>query len=609
MLLLISGAALAASFIVPTHLLPFDLSWVAIVLCGFPIVKDAAIALFTRFDVKADVLVSLALIAAVYIGEYFAAGEVAWIMTIGALLEELTVGKANSGIAELVKLSPATACRVRDGSEEIVRANEVKVGDVLRVRPGERIPVDGVIVNGMTSVDQAVMTGESMPVDKEPGDPVISGTLNRFGAFDMRAVQVGEDSSVNRLVHLVQAADAGHVRIVRIADRWASWIVAASLSTAVLTWAVTGEIVRAVTILVVFCPCALVLATPTAVVAAIANASRRGFLVRTGDALERLAQVRSIAFDKTGTLTEGKPEVSEVGVDAGFQENEVLRVAAAAEVGSEHPLGKAIAAGWQKVSRQSLPVAESFAMVPGRGVKALIEGRTVLVGSADFLHETLVKIDPKMQQKALAASEQGETIAWVAIDGYLAGFVALADRLRRVSLGMIHELAQANVYAVLLTGDREEVARRVAQQLGIAKASSQCLPQDKLAFLEEAAKEGVKTAMVGDGVNDAPALKKAFVGVAMGGIGSDIAVQSADIVAVGDHLDGLPHLLRLSRRMMSMIRFNLTLAMSINFVAIVLAALGWMGPVMGALVHNAGSVLVILLSASLLRYGPKEKRQ
>lgn len=609
MLLLISGAALAASFIVPTHLLPFDLSWVAIVLCGFPIVKDAAIALFTRFDVKADVLVSLALIAAVYIGEYFAAGEVAWIMTIGALLEELTVGKANSGIAELVKLSPATACRVRDGSEEIVRANEVKVGDVLRVRPGERIPVDGVIVNGMTSVDQAVMTGESMPVDKEPGDPVISGTLNRFGAFDMRAVQVGEDSSVNRLVHLVQAADAGHVRIVRIADRWASWIVAASLSTAVLTWAVTGEIVRAVTILVVFCPCALVLATPTAVVAAIANASRRGFLVRTGDALERLAQVRSIAFDKTGTLTEGKPEVSEVGVDAGFQENEVLRVAAAAEVGSEHPLGKAIAAGWQKVSRQSLPVAESFAMVPGRGVKALIEGRTVLVGSADFLHETLVKINPKMQQKALAASEQGETIAWVAIDGYLAGFVALADRLRRVSLGMIHELAQANVYAVLLTGDREEVARRVAQQLGIAKASSQCLPQDKLAFLEEAAKEGVKTAMVGDGVNDAPALKKAFVGVAMGGIGSDIAVQSADIVAVGDHLDGLPHLLRLSRRMMSMIRFNLTLAMSINFVAIVLAALGWMGPVMGALVHNAGSVLVILLSASLLRYGPKEKRQ
>lgn len=609
MLLLISGAALAASFIVPTHLLPFDLSWVAIVLCGFPIVKDAAIALFTRFDVKADVLVSLALIAAVYIGEYFAAGEVAWIMTIGALLEELTVGKANSGIAELVKLSPATACRVRDGSEEIVRANEVKVGDVLRVRPGERIPVDGVIVNGMTSVDQAVMTGESMPVDKEPGDPVISGTLNRFGAFDMRAVQVGEDSSVNRLVHLVQAADAGHARIVRIADRWASWIVAASLSTAVLTWAVTGEIVRAVTILVVFCPCALVLATPTAVVAAIANASRRGFLVRTGDALERLAQVRSIAFDKTGTLTEGKPEVSEVGVAAGCQENEVLRVAAAAEVGSEHPLGKAIAAGWQKVSRQSLPVAESFAMVPGRGVKALIEGRTVLVGSADFLHETLVKIDPKMQQKALAASEQGETIAWVAIDGYLAGFVALADRLRRVSLGMIHELAQANVYAVLLTGDREEVARRVAQQLGIAKASSQCLPQDKLAFLEEAAKEGVKTAMVGDGVNDAPALKKAFVGVAMGGIGSDIAVQSADIVAVGDRLDGLPHLLRLSRRMMSMIRFNLTLAMSINFVAIVLAALGWMGPVMGALVHNAGSVLVILLSASLLRYGPKEKRQ
>ena len=312
----------------------------AILLCGLPIVLEAIIGLVTAFDIKADVLVSLALIASVCIGEDFAAGEVAFIMQLGGLLEELTVAKARAGIEKLVHLTPQTARVLKDGAERVIPAEQVQVGDVIRVLPGEGVPVDGVILSGQTSINQAVMTGESLPVDKTVGDEVSSGTVNQFGAFEMRATKVGEDSSIQRMIRLVQSADAGKAKIVGIADRWATWIVVIALSAAAVTWFVTGEIIRAVTILVVFCPCALVLATPTAIMAAIGNATKHGFLVREGDALERLARVKVIAFDKTGTLTYGTPEVVAVksGSDA-YSESELYRLAAAAERLSEHPLG------------------------------------------------------------------------------------------------------------------------------------------------------------------------------------------------------------------------------------------------------------------------------
>lgn len=305
-LLVISGIATVLSLL-GVQPLPFDIMWVAIILCGVPIVLEAIIGLVTEFDIKADVLVSLALIASVCIGEYFAAGEVAVIMQLGSLLEELTVTKARAGIERLVRLTPRTARVISGGTERVIPAQEVRVGDVLRVLPGESVPVDGIITAGQTSVNQAVMTGESLPVDKVPGDEVSSGTVNQFGAFDMRATRVGEDSSIQRMIRLVQSADAGKAKIVGIADRWATWIVAIALTASLLTWLITGLILRAVTILVVFCPCALVLATPTAIMAAIGNATRHGFLVREGDALERLASVKVVAFDKTGTLTRGTP--------------------------------------------------------------------------------------------------------------------------------------------------------------------------------------------------------------------------------------------------------------------------------------------------------------
>ena len=342
--LLLSGLALAVSLIDPA-LFPIHPAWAAILLCGVPILLEAVIGLVTAFDIKADVLVSIALIASVAIGEIFAAGEVAFIMQLGGLLEELTVARARAGIERLVRLTPRTARRLTEAGEEIIPAGAVRKGDRLRVLPGETVPVDGFILTGQTSINQAVMTGESLPVDKGPGDEVSSGTVNQFGSFDMEAVRVGEDSSIQRYVRLVQSADAGKAKIVGLADRWATWIVVIALSAALLTWLITGEIIRAVTILVVFCPCALVLATPTAIMAAIGNATRHGFLVREGDALERLSSVTQVTFDKTGTLTQGTPAVTAAcSLDPARTWQEVYRLAAGAEARSEHPLGRAVAA-------------------------------------------------------------------------------------------------------------------------------------------------------------------------------------------------------------------------------------------------------------------------
>ena len=599
-LLAISGVALVVSIfdLLP---LPFDAAWVAIVLCGIPIVLEALIGLITAFDIKADVLVSLALIAAVLIGEDFAAGEVAFIMQLGALLEDVTVARARAGIEKLVHLTPQTARLLLPDGENIVPAEQVRVGDRLRVLPGESIPVDGVITSGQTSINQAVMTGESLPVDKTVGDEVSSGTVNQYGAFEMRATKVGEDSSIQRMIRLVQSADAGKARIVGLADRWATWIVVIALTAAALTWLITGEIIRAVTILVVFCPCALVLATPTAIMAAIGNATRHGFLVREGDALERLAAVRKIAFDKTGTLTYGTPRVVAVASNlAGLDRAGLYALAAGAEQLSEHPLGKAVVAGYREENSGEIAPAESFEMLPGRGVSAVVDGRRVLAGNPQLLADHGVAVSPDAERQRLL--EEGATMIYVAADGVFAGYLALSDTLRAESAATIAALEAAGVRPVLLTGDHESAAGAIAARLGIREVRAGCLPEDKLEEIGRWQRDGVHVCMIGDGVNDAPALKKADVGIAMGGVGSDIAVEAADIALVDDEVKELPHLMALSRRMMTTIRINLTFSMGLNFLAIFLAMAGTLNPVVGALVHNAGSVAVILNSALLLKW-------
>ncbi|WP_105203153.1 cation-translocating P-type ATPase [Neobittarella massiliensis] len=596
--LALSALALLASIF---HLLPLplDAAWVAILLCGVPILLEAGIGLITAFDIKADLLVSMALIASVAIGEIFAAGEVAFIMQLGALLEDLTVSRARAGLEKLVHLTPRTARVLKNGSETVIPARQVQVDDVLRVLPGEAIPVDGVITAGATSVDESVMTGESLPVDKAVGDPVQSGTTNQFGAFEMRAVRVGEDSSIQRMVRLVQSADAGKAKIVGIADRWATWIVLIALIAAGLTWLITAQVIRAVTILVVFCPCALVLATPTAIMAAIGNATKYGVLVRQGDAFERLSQIRCLTFDKTGTLTYGRPQVVAVCSAVPAISNEQLySLAAAAELRSEHPLGRALVDGCRRQG-YFIPQPQQFIMLPGLGVQAVVAGCTVLAGNPVLLSDRGIAV-PTGQGTHYA--DQGCTLIHIAVDGAYVGFAALADTLRPSAAQTVAQLKDLGVAPLLLTGDHSQAAGHIAAQLGITQYRASCRPQDKLQVISDLQHQGRPVCMVGDGINDAPALKTAQVGIAMGGIGSDIAVDAADIALVRDDISALPHLLALSRRMMRTIRTNMAFSMALNFLAILLAMTGLLGPVVGALVHNAGSVVVIIHSALLLRY-------
>lgn len=598
-LLAISGVSIICSLL-NVQPFPFDLAWFAVILCGLPIILEAIIGLVTAFDIKADVLVSLALIASLCIGETFAAGEVAFIMQLGALLEELTVAKARAGIEKLVHLTPQTARVFQMDKEVIVPAEQVRIGDKIRVLPGETIPVDGIILSGQTSINQAVMTGESLPVDKTVGDEISSGTVNQFGTFEMEATRVGEDSSIQRMIRLVQSADAGKAKIVGIADRWVTWIVIIALSAAVITWLITGQIIRAVTILVVFCPCALVLATPTAIMAAIGNATKHGFLVRQGDALERLASTKVIAFDKTGTLTYGTPRVIAVqSVDDILTTKELYQMVASAEQFSEHPLGKAIVHCFKK-EKMDFAEVDHFQMIPGRGVCAEIEGKKVLAGNPELLKADRVEIPVLEDMKDYI--RQGCTIIYVSVNNIFAGFLALSDTVRRESENMIDELSKLGICPVLLTGDHENAANTIASLLHIKDIKANCMPENKLEYIEKYQKSGMPVCMIGDGVNDAPALKKADVGIAMGGVGSDIAVDAADIALVDDEVKELPHLVALSKHMMVTIKLNMAFSMTLNFVAITLAILGILNPVVGALVHNAGSVFVIINSAFLLKW-------
>ena len=536
---MISGIALIVSIfdLVP---LPFDASWAAIILCGIPIILEAVIGLATAFDIKADVLVSLALIASVCIGEDFAAGEVAFIMQLGGLLEELTVARARAGIEKLVHLTPQTARVITGGKETAVPAE---------------------------------------------------------------AVKVGEDSSIQRMIRLVQSADAGKAKIVGLADRWTTWIVVIALTAAALTWIFSGEIIRAVTILVVFCPCALVLATPTAIMATIGNATKHGFLVREGDALERLAAVKKITFDKTGTLTYGTPRVVLVhSALPSLSDHELYRLCAAAERYSEHPLGKAITHCCQQETGEALEEGENFQMVPGRGVSARVDEKVILAGNAELLAEHHIAIPEEAAKAADTQLSQGCTVTYTAVDGVFAGFLALSDTIREESANMIDRLSALQVQPVLLTGDHQNAAAAIAAQLHIGEVHANCLPEDKLSHIRAYQAVGEKVCMIGDGVNDAPALKAADVGIAMGGVGSDIAVDAADIALVDDEVKELPHLIALSKRMMRTIKLNITFSLTLNFIAIVLAITGTLNPVVGALVHNAGSVLVITNSALLLKW-------
>ena len=598
----VSGLLLVGSFIVVKVMgrePALDPAWGAVAISGVPLAHAALLRLAGRKGIavfSVPLLITIAMIASISIGNCFAAGEVAFIMAIGGYLEKRTERRAQAGLKNLLSLTPTQCRKIGADTEEMISPADARPGDRVRVLPGESIPVDGIIVSGETTVDQSVVTGESLPVDKGPGDGVYCGTINRFGAVEIETTSAGDDSSLQKLIRLVQEADRKKAPIQRLADRWASWLIPSALGIAVLTYFLTGDPNRMVTILVAFCPCALVLATPTAIVAAIGQAAKHGVIVKSGAALEAMDAVRKIAFDKTGTLTLGRLRVSDVlPVRAGCDENALLRLAASVEAKSEHPLGKAVV---EEAAKRRLNLSESanFRMRAGRGVSAEIGGKTFFCGTKEFLAEAGVPPDDNALQKFETLRREGKALILVADETECLGAVALSDAVRPEAREVVEKLKALGAAPALLTGDHRLTAEYFAKQVGIDEVHAELLPEEKVNLLE---KGGTKVCMVGDGVNDAPALKAADVGAAMGSFGSDIAVDAADIALMTDDLSRLVYLKRLARSTVKTIHGEFVYAIVFNAAMITLAVNGWLNPTAGVLLHNLSSCGVVLFAALL----------
>ncbi len=579
-----------------------DPAWISVFISGIPLLYLSIWRIIHNpgiSKISSALLISIAMIAAIAIGDLFAAGEVAFIMAIGAILEEKTTERAKKGLKNLIELAPQQGRLLENGCEKMIPAESIKQNDILRILPGETIPVDGKIINGNTSIDQSIMTGEALPIDKAIGDNVFCGTINRFGAIDITATKVGENSSLQKLIRMVREAEDKKAPMQRIADKCASWLVPVALFLAIIAYFVTGNIVRAVTVLVVFCPCALVLATPTAIMAAIGQATKHGVIIKSGEALEKMGKVDTIAFDKTGTLTFGRLEVSDIiSFSEETDNHRLLFLAASAEARSEHPLGKAIVA-YAKEQGIALEETSDFFMEAGKGVYAQLKTEKMFCGSEKYLTEKGIAIPSRIKDMLKVLRGQGKASILIAINNICMGIIALSDVLRPTAKDMIWKLSKMNTQTVLLTGDNQQTADYFARQVGITQVRAELLPEEKVNNIKEIRQHGNNVCMIGDGVNDAPALKTANVGVAMGSMGSDIAVDAADIALMSDDISKIPYLKRLSNATVNTIKFSISLSLCINFIAIILSLTGILTPTTGALVHNAGSCLVVLIAALL----------
>jgi len=584
--IIISITSLIGSYLLPNN----TLSWIAIALCGIPIIKESIEKLITEFDIKADLLVSIAIISSLIIGEIFAAGEIATIMAIGGFLEDYTVSKTHEKIEKLVKITPQTATRIKNKKEEKIPVEKIKIGDILKVLPGENIPTDGIIIDGKTSIDQSTLTGESIPVDKKENEKIYSGTINLYGSFTMKATKIVEDSSIQKLIKLVESSSPENAKIVRQADKWAALIVAIAFTTSILTYLLTFEIIRSVTILVVFCPCALVLATPTAIMAAIGNLTKYGILIKDGASLEELGHISELIFDKTGTLTHGTPQVINIISD---NPKEMMYLLTSLESKSEHPIAKAIV---KHNESDELAEVKDFKIHMGMGITGIINNSKIIAGNKQLLKTQNIII------KDTKPTQNGEIEIFVAKNTQYIGKIILADTLRENSKEMIKNLKQMRIKTSLLTGDNEETAKHIADKLKIRNHKSNCLPEDKIQYIQEEQIKGHKVAMIGDGINDAPSLKKANVGIAMGKIGSEISIEAADITLITDEIKNIPYLIKMAKNTLKTIKISICFALIINIIAMGLAILGLITPIEGALIHNIGSVIVIIYSANLSRY-------
>lgn len=607
-MIIISGLFLGVSLLEHIGILDnfnffIDPAWMSILISGLPLAWVAIERVVKNFNISSALLITIAMIACISIGEIFAAGEVAFIMAIGGWLEDRTVDRTKKGITQLLKLVPTKGRRITyklDGTikEEIVDPEELQVDDIIRVLPGETIPADGIIEFGQTSIDQSVMTGESLPVDKIKGDNVYTGTINCFGSIDIKVSKSFSDSSLNKMISLVKQAEDNKAPMQRTVDKFSAWFVPTACVIAIITYFVTKDITRAVTVLVVFCPCALALATPTSIVAAIGQATKFGVLIKSGEALERMGQINVVAFDKTGTLTHGNLAVSDI-IPIKVSENELLKIVGSAEIRSEHPIGKAIVS-FAKEKKIDIFDTEEFSMVVGKGVISKIQNKRVLCGNEKLMSEEGINISEELNSTISELRGQGKAIVITSIQGSVIGIVALSDIIKENANSMIDKLLKSGISdTILLTGDNKKAAEYIGNKVGIKEIKSSLLPEDKVSEIVNIQNRGQLICMVGDGVNDAPALKTATVGVAMGTIGSDIAIEAADIAIMGDDISKIGYIKRLSNATLKTIKFNIIAAMSINIVAIILSVMGLLNPVTGALVHNVGSVLVVLNAALL----------
>ena len=567
------------------------LALIAVLILGGPIVWNAAKGL-RELQTNVDELVSLAIVASVFIGEYQAAAVVAFIMVLGSLLEKFTSERARSAIHSLIKLNPDQATLLIDEEEIPVPIKDVKQGDLALIRPGERIPVDGLIIRGEAAVNQSSLTGESMPVDKKPGDQVYAGTVIYSGMLVVQVERAGEESTLGRLIQLVQDAESVKAPILRAADRYAKYFTPVIIALSILVFLFTRDINRAVTLLIVGCPCAFILAAPTAVTASLGNAAKHGVLIKGGAFLEELGRIDAVLFDKTGTLTTGEPVVAKIVPFAPHSENSLLALAASAEKYSEHPVARAILKAAQEAECM-LREPESFRQIVGSGIEALVDGKPVFVGAVQEGDPDYDKVKNEDHSGTVLIVRQSEKALC---------YLAVSDQIRADVGVVIENLGKIGIKKIaLLTGDGFAAASGISKQAGIEEFYTTLLPGQKLEYIRGLQQQNYKVAMVGDGINDAPSLAAADIGIAMGAMGTDVALDAADIALMNDELDKIPFSLRLGKTTLNTVNFNIAFAMVFNFLAIIGSGLGYLHPISGAVVHNIGSVFVVINSARLIR--------
>ena len=582
--------------------------YVAAALVGSAYIWWSACQGIREKDFTADIPVSLATIAAISIGQFSAAAIVAVLLLLGGMLEEFVAARAGNALDALAKLLPDRVTVRRDGRDVSIPIGELAAGDVVLIRSGERIAVDGEVVGGAACINQAAISGESLAVDKVVGDAVYAGTLNELGALEVRADKVGSETTLGQIRRMVQEARDQKAPIERLLDRYAKLYTPAAILLGLAVYLVTGDVLRSITILIVFCPCVMVLATPTALVASIGNAALRGSLVKKGATIEGLANVDTIAFDKTGTLTTGQPVLVEARCLKAVPVSELLQLAAAAERFSEHPVGRAIVAA----ARQRdllVPDPDGFEVLPGLGVRASIGGRDVLLGRPRLLVEHGLALAPEVRAGIESLAALGRTVIVAAVDGEVSGLLVFDDALRPAATPLARQLTSLGIKVVLVTGDNLPTARRIANELGMEEVHAEVLPSEKAEVVRQLQAQGRRVVFVGDGVNDGPALAVADVGVAMGLDGTDVAVETAEIALLSDDLAQLPHLIELSQKAVHAIKQNLVFSLGVLGIAVGLAIPGILHPVTGALLHELSSLPVIANSARLIGHRQKNPQE